>query len=98
MLYIDEHYKERITLKDIAASGGVSQSLCNQIFNRLTEKSPIEYLMHYRSRKVADLLQSSDMTMTEIAELTGCSGASYMAEIFKKYFKQSPREFRKSQK
>ena len=98
MLYIDEHYKERITLKDIAASGGVSQSLCNQIFNRLTEKSPIEYLMHYRSRKVADLLQSSDMTMTEIAELTGFSGASYMAEIFKKYFKQSPREFRKSQK
>lgn len=98
MLFIDEHYKERVSLNDIASAGGVSQSLCNQIFNKLTEKSPIEYLTHYRSRKVADLLQSSDMSMSEIAELTGFSGASYMAETFKKYFNQSPRDFRKSAK
>jgi AraC-like DNA-binding protein len=36
--------------------------------------------------------------MTEIAELTGFTGASYMAETFKKYFDMSPREFRKAQK
>ena len=98
MLYIDEHYSEHISLQDIAQAGGVSQSLCNQIFNKLTEKSPIEYLMHYRSRKVADLLQSGTMTMTEIADATGFSGASYMAETFKKYFNCSPREFRKERK
>lgn len=95
MLYIDEHYRERITLKDIAEAGGVSQSLCNQIFNKLTEKSPIEYLMHYRSRKVADLLQSGSMSMAEIADATGFSGASYMAETFKKYFGRTPRDFRR---
>lgn len=98
MLYIDEHYTERISLSDIASAGGVSQSLCNQIFNRLTEKSPIEYLMHYRSRKVADLLQTSDMSMAEIADVTGFTGASYMAETFKKYYNQSPREYKKSHK
>ncbi|MBR4387294.1 MAG: helix-turn-helix transcriptional regulator [Treponema sp.] len=98
MLYIDEHYTERISLSDIASAGGVSQSLCNQIFNRLTEKSPIEYLMHYRSRKVADLLQTSDMSMAEIADVTGFTGASYMAETFKKYYNQSPREYKKAHK
>lgn len=98
MLYIDEHYMERISLGSIAKAGGVSQSLCNQIFNKLTEKSPVEYLMYYRCRKVSDLLQSSDMSMSEIAEVTGFSGASYMAETFKKYFNQSPRDFRKAQK
>ena len=96
MLFIDEHYNEQITLKDISKAGGVSQSLCNQIFNKLTEKSPVEYLLHYRSRKVADLLQAGNMSMTEIAEITGFSGASYMAEIFKKFYKMSPRDFRKS--
>ena len=96
MLYIDEHYNEPITLKDISQAGGVSQSLCNQIFNKLTEKSPIEYLLHYRSRKVADLLQAGNMSMSEIAEVTGFSGASYMAETFKKFYKVSPRDFRKS--
>ena len=96
MLFIDEHYNEQITLKDISKAGGVSQSLCNQIFNKLTEKSPVEYLLHYRSRKVADLLQAGNMSMSEIAEITGFSGASYMAEIFKKFYKMSPRDFRKS--
>ena len=94
MIYIDEHYNEPITLQDI--SGGVSQSLCNQIFNKFTEKSPVEYLLQYRSRKVADLLQASKMTMSEIAQITGFSGASYMAEVFKKFYKSSPRDFRKA--
>ena len=98
MLYIDEHYNEQITLQDISRAGNVSQSLCNQIFNRFTEKSPVEYLLHYRSRKVADLLQAGNMSMSEIAEITGFSGASYMAEIFKKFYKMSPRDFRKSTK
>ena len=96
MFFIDGHYNERISLSDIASAGGVSQSLCNQIFNRLTEKSPIEYLMYYRCRKVSDLLQTGDMSMTEIAELTGFTGASYMAETFKKFYKMSPRDFKKS--
>ena len=95
MIYIDEHYKEPVTLKDISEAGCVSQSLCNQIFKKLTEKSPIEYLMHYRSRKIADLLQSGNMNMSEIAEITGFSSASYMAETFKKFYKMSPRDFKK---
>ena len=98
MIFIDGHYNEQITLKDIAEAGCVSQSLCNQIFNKLTEKSPVEYLMHYRSRKVADLLQAGSMSMSEIAEITGFSGASYMAETFKKFYKMSPRDFKKSVK
>lgn len=95
MFFIDEHYKEKITLREIAAAGGVSQTLCNQIFHKYTEKSPIEYLMHFRCRKVADLLQTGTMPMTEIADVTGFSGASYMAETFKKNFNMTPSEFKK---
>ncbi len=95
MFFIDEHYKEKITLREISEAGGVSQTLCNQIFHKFTEKSPIDYLMHFRSRKVADLLQAGTMSMTEIADVTGFSGASYMAETFKKYFNLTPRDFKK---
>uniref|UniRef100_UPI003BF99A83 helix-turn-helix domain-containing protein n=1 Tax=Eubacterium cellulosolvens TaxID=29322 RepID=UPI003BF99A83 len=52
--------------------------------------------MHFRVRKVADLLQEGDMSMTQIAERTGFSNASYMAETFKKFYKFSPREYKKS--
>ena len=51
--------------------------------------------MHYRCRKITDLLLAGDMSMSEIAELTGFSGASYMSETFKKFYKMSPRDFKK---
>ena len=95
MNYVDKNYMNDIKLNELAGAGGVSRSLCNSIFNKYTNMTPIEYIMHYRTRKVADLLQSGDYSMPEIAEKTGFSNASYMAETFKKFYKFSPREYRK---
>ena len=96
MNYVDKNYMNNITLNEIASAGGVSKSLCNRIFSKYTQMTPIEYIMHFRTRKVADLLQEGDMSMTQIAEKTGFSNASYMAETFKKFYKFSPREYKKS--
>ena len=94
--FIDKNYMNNITLNEIASAGGVSKSLCNRIFSKYTQMTPIEYIMHFRTRKVADLLQEGDMSMTQIAEKTGFSNASYMAETFKKFYRFSPREYKKS--
>ena len=96
MNYVDKNYMNNITLNEIASAGGVSKSLCNTIFSKYTQMTPIEYIMHFRTRKVADLLQEGDLSMTQIAEQTGFSNASYMAETFKKFYKFSPREYKKS--
>jgi AraC-like DNA-binding protein len=96
MNYVDKNYMNNITLNEIASAGGVSKSLCNKIFSKFTQMTPIEYIMHFRTRKVADLLQEGDMSMTQIAEKTGFSNASYMAETFKKFYRFSPREYKKS--
>ncbi len=96
MNYVDKNYMKNITLSEVASAGGVSKSLCNTVFNKYTQMTPIEYIMHFRTRKVADLLQEGDLSMSEIAEQTGFSNASYMAETFKKFYKFSPREYKKS--
>ena len=95
MHFISDSYQEQITLGDIAASGNVSKSLCNTLFHQYVGESPISYLMHLRSRKVAELLRSGNMSMSEIASRTGFGGVSYMAETFRKFFEKSPREYRK---
>jgi AraC-like DNA-binding protein len=96
MHFISNNYQEQITLGDIAASGNVSKSLCNTLFHQYVGESPINYLMHFRSRKVAELLRSGNMSMSEIAVRTGFGGVSYMSETFRKFFEKSPREYRKS--
>lgn len=95
MHFISNNYQKQITLGDIASSGNVSKSLCNTLFHQYVGESPINYLMHLRSRKVAELLRAGKIPMTEIAALTGFGGVSYMSETFRKFFEKSPREYRK---
>lgn len=95
MHYIANNYSSQITLADIAASGNISKSLCNTLFHQYVGESPINYLMHLRCRKVAELLRASRMSMSEIAAQTGFGGVSYMSETFRKFFDRAPREYRK---
>lgn len=95
MFFVSTSYQNPISLADIAESGNISKSLCNTLFHQYVGESPINYLMHLRCRKVAELLRSGNMSMTEIASMTGFGGVSYMSETFRKFFGKSPREYRK---
>ena len=52
--------------------------------------------MRFRARKVAEYLKGRQMTLSEIASLTGFNGVSYMSETFKRFFGMSPREYKKT--
>ena len=96
MYYIQQNYKESITLEDISMSGSISKSLCNKVFHKYVGDSPVNYLLNYRVRKVAELLRTTNLSLSEIASLTGFNGTSYMSEMFKKSFQMSPRDYRKT--
>ena len=98
MYYISQNYAEKITLDDIADGGNISKSLCNKLFNLYVGESPVSYVMHYRSRKAAEMLRSTDDTLSSIADRTGFCGTSYMAETFRKYIGMSPTQYRRTWK
>ncbi|MCR5847060.1 MAG: AraC family transcriptional regulator [Lachnospiraceae bacterium] len=94
LTFIQQNYASNITLDDIAAAGNVSRTFCNNLFHKYTDQTPIENLTRFRVSKVAELLNSSNLSMSEIAYNTGFASASYMAESFKKYYGESPRSFK----
>lgn len=96
--YMNCHYKERLTLDSIAASGSISKSGCCELFKMYINKSPIEYLTRLRLRKGLDLLVQTDMTVLEISLEVGFSGASYFTEIFHRLYGCTPNEYRKAHK
>ena len=96
MYFIQQNYKDTITLDDIAESASISKSLCNKIFHKYVGDSPVNYLLNYRVRKVAELLRTTTIPLSEIAAQTGFNGTSYMSEMFKKNFESSPRDYRKT--
>lgn len=93
--YIQKHYVHKISLMDIAASGAVGQSKCCKLFARYFGQTPNLYLNRYRLSKSMELLQYTDLSITEIALSVGFGSASYYAETFRKWTGKSPTEFRK---
>ncbi|MCM1114996.1 MAG: AraC family transcriptional regulator [Clostridium sp.] len=94
MNFIAENYQEKIALSDIAKSANVCNNSCISIFKSFTNSTPIEYLTNYRIAKASQLLQSSDKSISEIAQDCGFSGSSYFAEMFKRTIGKTPKEFR----
>lgn len=94
--FIQHNYTGKISLAGIAASGAVGQSKCYQLFHAYLHQTPNEYLTAYRLRKSSRLLCETDLTVSEIALEVGFGGASYYAETFRKWFGQSPMEYKAS--
>ena len=92
--YIEINYPERITLDDIANLVHLSKGECCRAFKRDANTTIFNYLTSYRVQKSAELLTTSDMSISQVASAVGFSSPSYFTEMFKKYTNQTPSDYR----
>ena len=93
--FIQARYGDKITLRDIAGAGNLSASECCRFVKRTLGLSPMTYLNNFRIVKSAHLLQTTDMTITEIAQAVGFGSSSYYTDRFKKMMNCKPLEYRR---
>ena len=96
MMFIQEHYMEKISLEEIANAGNVGKTLCAKLFKKYASKTPGEYLIHYRITKSTEMLTGTDKSITEIAYATGFTGASHYTKTFKEIMGCTPNKYRHS--
>ncbi len=58
----------------------------------------IDYLNNYRLMMAEQMIKTSDLSITEIAQINGFDNISYFNRIFKKKYNQSPSTLRKNVK
>lgn len=92
--FIYQHYPEKISLNDIAASGHVGRSKCCQIFKHYLQQSPVDFLNAYRLKISCQLLCTTQKSITEIALLCGFNHLSYFSKYFMESYGCTPREYR----
>ena len=92
--YIQENYKQKISLEDIAKNANLSRSECSRFFKRMTGQTPFEYLISYRINQSTLLLRNTDLSITEISDEVGFGSVSYFIEKFRKQISYTPKDFR----
>lgn len=96
--YIDLHFKEALTLEQLAEEGHMNKYYLSHAFKREYGVSPINYMISKRIEESKYLLAETDLSMSQIAQLLGFSSLSYFSQVFHRTQGQSPKEYRLSQK
>jgi len=93
--YIKSNYNRPIKLDDIATYMGYNSDYINRLMRQHTGQTIYQYLLNYRIDKAAQLIRSSELPFSEIAEQTGFLNTSHFSHSFKKRTRKTPSEFRK---
>lgn len=96
--YIDLHFKEPLTLEQLAEEGHMNKFYLSHAFKREYGVSPINYMISKRIEESKYLLTETDLSMSQIAQLLGFSSLSYFSQVFHRTQGISPKEYRNSQK
>ena len=91
--YIMLHYREPISIGEVAAYVSVSQSSLYRHFVERYHKSPKRFLLEYRIERACELLHEADSTIQEVAAAAGFEDAFYFSRVFRELKGISPKEY-----
>lgn len=86
--------KTDIKMSELAKSAGMSQRNFTRRFRVATDMTPVEYLQSQRIELSRDLLQNSNLSISEIAYRVGYIDVSYFTQLFKNKTSMTPKVYR----
>lgn len=92
--YIDEHYKEDISLEEVAAHMRMSVYYIMRAFKDTVGLSPMQYIIRRRIGEAQSYLLMTDKSVTEIAYIVGYNAASNFNNAFRSLVGMTPKKYR----
>ncbi|KAB3531117.1 response regulator transcription factor [Alkaliphilus serpentinus] len=92
--YIDDHYKQNISLDDVAKEINMSYHYFSKFFKDSTGKNFVDYLTELRIEKSKQILRDSSINIKEVCFEVGYNDPNYFSKIFKKITGITPTDYR----
>ena len=94
MTYISNHYRDSLSLEDVAAFAGFSRCYFSRSFKRQTGYSFKDYLCQKRLQVASDLLIRTDISMQEVAIESGFGSVASFNRVFRANKGCTPTQYR----
>ena len=94
MHYINSHYRENLTLEDVADFAGFSRFYFSRSFKQETGFSFKDYLVRKRMQAAMSLLIETSKPMKEVAEESGFGSVATFNRVFREHKHCTPSQYR----
>lgn len=92
--YVDKHYKNEVTLSDVAKLTNMSETAFCHFFKKKTGKNFIDFLNDVRIGHASKMLYETTNTISEICFESGFNNTVNFIRAFKKKHGKTPSEYR----
>ena len=93
--YINTHYDDKLTLKELSKKFYFNRNYLCLLFKKHLNTSFSDYILQIRMKKAKELLETTTLSISAIAEKTGYKDYSYFNKSFTDYHKITPGSYRK---
>lgn len=93
--YMTEQYTDTsLKIEDVAKQFDMSTKYFRSLFKKRYNTTPTQYLISLRLQTAVKLLTESNLSISQIATLSGFSDVYYFSKLFKSRFAVSPKDYR----
>ena len=92
------HHLSKVTVESLAQVVNLNRSYLTSLFKQDLDLTPSEYIQNFRITKARHLLESSDISIDQVAEQCGYQRTNSFTRVFKRTYGISPRQYRQQVK
>jgi AraC-like DNA-binding protein len=82
--FLDGHYRMPLTIKRLSQEAALSPYHFIRLFRQAYQQTPHQYLIQRRLERAKELLQSSDLSITDICAEVGFESLGSFSALFRK--------------
>lgn len=92
--WLQNNFDREIQIAKLADKLELSIRSFNRRFKKATNETPLNYLRNVRMQAAGELLNTSNLTINEIAEKVGYQDSAHFTKLFKSHFGATPNQYR----
>ena len=96
LLFIQEHYVEKLSIAQVANAAFLSERACYRLFQEYLSMTPTDYIKSYRLQMACQMLSSTDCPLAEIGQACGLGSSSYFGKVFREEIGCTPLQYRRN--
>ena len=96
--YLAANYQQKFSLTEVAARFYISPYYLSRLFRRVTGQSIVDYINGRRIEAAQRLLETTDLSISAVAEQTGFASAAHFRRVFRDTMGSGPLQYRKSRR